>query len=72
MNKLTTESRTLGNTLKCLCGNDIHESCVKYCSYRRGNCANCEIQEAFDRLAAYEGTGLAPNEITALIADKDV
>lgn len=70
MDRLTTKSRILGNTLKCLCGTDIHESCTNYCSSRRGNCANCEIQGAFDRLAAYEGTGLTPKKITELIAEK--
>lgn len=65
--RLTTESRMLGNTLICLHDSDnIHERCDKYCMFRRGNCANCEIQEAFDRLAAYEDTGLTPKEITAM------
>ncbi len=34
-------------------------------------CGKCEIQKAFDRLAAYEDTGFTPEEITALKADNE-
>jgi len=44
------------------------DACYEYCS-GDGSCEKCGIQQAFDRLAAYEDTGLMPEEITALIAD---
>lgn len=37
----------------------IECDCEDYCR-TQGSCVNCEIQNAFNRLAAYEDTGLTP------------
>lgn len=64
--------------LKCMCSfarngevDDV-DSCEDVCSLRDGGgnkCDGCGFQEAFNRLAAYENTGLTPNDITALTSD---
>ena len=76
MERLTIESNVFeGHTLKCLCGSDkdgCELYCCEYCNENCNNdCYNCEIQQAFDRLAAYEDTGLTSEEIEALKADND-
>ncbi|MBD5112111.1 MAG: hypothetical protein HDT42_06180 [Ruminococcaceae bacterium] len=55
--------------LKCMCGfardgkvDDVN-SCEEICSIREGECEGCGFQEAFNRLAAYEDTGLTPDRI---------
>ncbi len=61
--------------LKCMCSfarngevDDV-DSCEDVCSLREGECEGCGFQEAFNRLAAYENTGLTPEEIIAMKAD---
>ncbi len=44
--------------------------CREICDKAEG-CDNCPIQRAIDRLAAYENTGLTPEEIIALKADNE-
>lgn len=60
--------------LKCLCRKDDDKSivegeCATYCNMC-GLCDDCGIQQAFDKLAAYEGTGLDPEQINALIEEE--
>lgn len=50
---------------------DSEYGCIEYCELHGGDCEDCKIQQAFDRLAAYENTGLTPEEIVALKADND-
>lgn len=45
---------------------DDQDGCRAYCSDK---CDGCGIQEAFDRLADYEDTGLTPEEVEALKAE---
>lgn len=74
MDRLTVNSDILDGRyeLKCLVGNDLvpeyKGNCRNYCE-ENADCEFCGIREAFDRLAAYEDTGLMPEEITELIAD---
>jgi len=75
MDRLTIKSELIDghNTLICMrfCGGrepDDGFACYEYCG-EDGSCEKCGIQQAFDRLAAYEDTGLSPEEIIALIAD---
>ena len=37
--------------------------CSEICAREEDGCENCPIAKAFDRLAAYEDTGLEPEEI---------
>lgn len=39
--------------------------CINVC--RENLCSSCPIQEAFDRLAAYEDTGLTPYQIVTYV-----
>lgn len=65
--------------LKCLCEYEMDgricdtsvcsDYCKQFCKNSVADCDNCGIQQAIDRLAAYEDTGLTPEEITAMIAD---
>ncbi len=79
MERLTIKSEiVIGHyNLKCMCtvctnGTvDNEDGCMEYCELRDGDCEGCEIQEAFDRLAAYEDTGLIPEEVEVLKADND-
>lgn len=64
-----------GYTLKCLCAfgrdgeADDEDGCSVYCEEMcNQDCTNCGIQEAFDKLAAYENTGLSPAEVMELAA----
>jgi len=73
MDRLTVNSDILDGhyKLKCLCSSIVPEYeriCRDYCEIN-ADCEFCGIREAFDRLAAYEDTGLSPKEITVLIAD---
>lgn len=72
MEKLTIKSSTVeGYTLKFLCdfdnnGKIIQENRCNEC-YCYGNCPEyCEMKQAFELLAAYEDTGLTPDEIKTL------
>lgn len=72
--RLTVKSKYVENgyTLKALCelchdGSVFDElGCVEICN---DECEECVIQTAFDRLAAYENTGLSPDEINDIIKD---
>ena len=72
--RLTMKTNVLdGYTLKCLCtfGRDMladdEFGCNEYCEECGQDCRKCGIQEAFDRLAEYENTGLSPDEIKQLL-----
>ncbi len=41
------------------------KTCEEIC-HERSDCEGCPIQEAIDKLGAYENTGLSPEEVTAL------
>lgn len=71
--RLTMETTALdGYTLKCLCtfGRDGEPTdewgCNEQCADCSEDCKKCGIQEAFDKLAAYENTGLSPTEVEGL------
>lgn len=49
---------------------DVCDECAEDCE--QDSCTECPINEAFKRLAAYEDTGLTPEEITALTAEPTV
>ena len=78
MERLTIKSGQyeLHYVLKCNCtigadGEvDSEDGCIEYCE-NRSDCDDCEIQQAFDRLAAYEDTGLTPEEVEVLKIDND-
>jgi len=69
--RLTMDSSVVENgyTLKDLCtfGRDGEPTdelgCEENCENCDFNCYECPIQEAFNRLAEYENTGLSPDEI---------
>ena len=42
-------------------------TCNEVCEAQKPGCTDCPIAKAFDRLAAYEDTGLEPGEIVELI-----
>ena len=77
MERLTIKSSFLDGhyILKCMCSIgrdgivDDESGCAEYLELCNDDCKNCEMQEAFDRLAAYEDTGLTPEEIKALQED---
>ncbi len=87
MERLTIKSEALSEelfgkhfVLKCLVNESYSPElpypkefgCGDYCPTSTADaCLDCEIQEAFDRLAAYEDTGLTPEEVEALKADND-
>ena len=69
MERLTVKSEIDDNqyVLRCLCSfgrdgiPDDEDACDEICDH---DCDNCGIMRAFNRLAAYENTNLAPEEIT--------
>lgn len=75
LDRLTIKSELIDGHYTLICmsifgmggvhGKDDGDYCYEYCS-GDGKCEECGIQEAFDRLAAYEDTGLTPEEIIAL------
>lgn len=81
MDRLTIKSEALVGkhfALKCLVNDDYSPempypkefSCHDYCPTSTADtCLNCGIQAAFDRLAAYEGTELTPEEIEQIKAE---
>lgn len=82
MDRLTIKSTTDdGWTLKCMCSFDCNgeidgeDGYEEYCSLRLEDydgevcCRSCGIQAAFSKLAAYEDTGLTPEEIKVLRED---
>lgn len=65
MERLTGNRTVLSNgevycDLEALGGNNCEDHC-----HGREDCQKCPIQNAFNRLSAYEDTGLEPAEITA-------
>jgi len=71
--KLTMKTNIVdGYTLKCMCtfgrdGTPTDEyGCNELCDERNRDCNKCGIQEAFNKLADYENTGLSPAEIEEL------
>lgn len=78
MDRMTIKSNIIdGFTLKCLCSFrddgsiEDEDHCRDYCQY--GCCEDCDvcgIQKAFDLLAAYEDTGLTPEEIKNMLHNK--
>lgn len=79
MERLTIKSEQYEShyVLKCNCtigvdGKvDSEDGCIEYCEIHDGDCEDCKIQDAFDRLAAYEDTGLTPEEVETLKTDND-
>lgn len=78
MERLTVKSPTMNRyTLKRMCGFDregepiVEEDCYEHCEQMldSGYCSDCAIKEAFERLAAYEDTGLTPEEVEAVLKD---
>ncbi|MBD5112657.1 MAG: hypothetical protein HDT42_09050 [Ruminococcaceae bacterium] len=72
MDRLTVNSEILDghHELKCLCNDVVPEykgNCCDYCELN-ADCEYCGIRQAFDRLAAYEDTGLTPAEVVILKA----
>lgn len=69
MNRLTTKvfrtdkDYTLKSTCACMA-----ESCADFCDLQ-DDCNTCGIQMAVNRLAAYEDTGLTPEQIVAMRAE---
>jgi hypothetical protein len=54
-------------TLKALCEGCGESSCDEICCrYQDDDCVGCPLQEAFSRLAAYEDSGLSPEEVRVL------
>lgn len=71
--RLTTDDSVVdGYTLKGLCtfGRDGEPTdemgCAEFCEFNEKDCYRCPIQEASNRLAEYENTGLSPAEIKKL------
>ena len=79
MERLTIKSSIVDGhyVLKCMCSVgrdeviDDESGCAEYLELCNNDCENCKMQEAFDRLAAYEDTGLTPEEVLTLKADND-
>ena len=63
--RLTTISEVTDSpTLKILCESCGESSCDEICCrYQDNYCEGCPVQEAFARLAAYEDSGLTPEEV---------
>lgn len=81
MDRLTIKSKSLTGkhySLKCMVNEDYDPtyaspeeySCNDFCEITHPDaCLKCGIQAAFDRLAAYEDTGLTPAEIEQMKAE---
>ncbi len=72
--RLTTISEVMDSpTLKALCEGCGESSCDEICCrYQDDNCVGCPLQEAFSRLAAYEDSGLSPEEVRVLQKENEV
>lgn len=74
MDRLTVKSADFGEhyALKAMCSFDDkdnikdEDSCMACCNTANGVCSRCDVQKAFDRLAAYEDTAFTPEEITTM------
>ena len=66
--RLTTQSKVIdGMTLKALCESGGEDGCDSFCEeYQENNCKGCPVQKAFNSLAAYEDSGLSPEEVILL------
>lgn len=73
-NRLTIKSEiTDSPTLKALCESCGESGCSDVCEdYSENHCNGCPVQEAFERLSAYEDTGLSPEKIEKLKQQKDI
>lgn len=78
MDRLTIKSEIIDGHYTLICmsifgrggvSND-GDACYEYCG-EDGPCEKCGVQQAFDRLAAYEDTGLTPKEIAAMKSDNE-
>ena len=79
MDRLTNKSKCLIGEhygLKCMNNENYSPyvaapreiSCNDYCNITEaGACLKCGIQAAFDKLAAYENTGLSPEEVNDML-----
>lgn len=66
MDRLTVDHWGNLDDWEC-CGQDYY---CKREGFEKGGCHNgCIVPKIYRRLAAYEDTGLTPEEITAMIAD---
>lgn len=63
--RLTTTSLiTDSPTLKALCESCGESGCDELCSdYQEKGCAGCPVQIGFERLSAYEDSGLSPKQV---------
>ena len=80
MDRLTVKSEILDEhyILKCMCSfgrdgvPDDESTCIEHCEiFGEEMCEQCGIQQAFDKLAAYENTGFTPEEIAAMKDDNE-
>lgn len=71
MERLTGNALTLSDGTKLYDINKNCETCAAVCNDHL-TCGECPIQDAFNKLAAYEDTGFEPEEITTggIIAKK--
>lgn len=64
-------------TPEATCNSDRHSGtvvcvgCSTMCENRGCDCDGCPIQKCFDKLAAYEDTGLEPEEVERLKAERE-
>lgn len=54
-----------------ICTKAGDKNCSTICQTQQTECEECPIQDAFNRLAAYEDTGLTPEEISTLQAENE-
>lgn len=77
MDRLTVKSKTpgLNHALKVMRIGYTEDNCKDICSEHdfagELHCTECGIQKAIEKRAAYEDTGLTPEEITAMKADNE-
>lgn len=65
MKRLTCNDR--GETvLKAMLKKDYYVNCMGICEKFEGGCTECPIQKAFERLSAYEDTGITPEQIVEI------
>ena len=66
MNRLTTRDIKRNVVEVCDCEN---KSCCEVCNDHNTTCFDCPIDKAFEKLAAYEESGMDPDEISAMMAE---
>jgi hypothetical protein len=63
-----TSEITDSPTLIALCESCGEDGCDDNCAeYQTNNCAGCPVQEAFERLSAYEDTEHSPDDLQMMI-----